>query len=75
MQNSFNYYLICYFKGKLYFGELADMGGDCKSGFGFYYTSKYIYEGEFLNDKKHGRGTINYANGDVYQGEWKNGKR
>ncbi len=51
------------------------MGGDCKSGFGFYYTSKYIYEGEFLNDKKHGRGTINYANGDVYQGEWKNGKR
>jgi len=60
--------LICYFKGKLYFGELADKSGDCKNGFGYYSTPKYIYEGEFSNDKKHGKGTINYANGDMYQG-------
>ena len=32
-----------------------------------------VYEGEFVNDKRHGTGTYRYANGDVYKGEWKDG--
>lgn len=30
----------------------------------------YRYEGEWKNDKRHGRGTYRYTNGDVYIGEW-----
>ena len=33
-----------------------------------------MYEGEFREDKKHGRGTYRYATGQVYDGEWKAGK-
>lgn len=29
------------------------------------------YSGEFLNQKKHGRGLYKFANGDVYEGGWK----
>jgi hypothetical protein len=32
-----------------------------------------IYEGEFLNNKKHGLGKQIFANGDVYEGHWENG--
>jgi hypothetical protein len=28
-----------------------------------------------MNDKKHGYGVIEYANGDRYEGNWKNGER
>ncbi len=33
------------------------------------------YEGEYVNDLKHGNGKYTYANGDVYDGEWQNGLR
>ena len=32
------------------------------------------FEGEFKDDKKHGHGVYTYANGDVYDGEWKDSK-
>ena len=37
----------------------------------------HLYKGEFSNDKMHGQGTFEYANGDVWKsmGEWKEGKR
>lgn len=28
-----------------------------------------------MNGERHGFGTMDYANGDVYEGEWVNGKR
>ena len=34
-----------------------------------------MYEGSFVNDKKHGRGVIRYSNGDVYEGGWVANKR
>lgn len=32
-----------------------------------------VYEGEFLEDKLHGKGTYYWIRGDKYIGEWKNG--
>jgi len=33
---------------------------------------KSYYEGEFLNNNKHGKGKMVYASGNVYTGDWKN---
>lgn len=35
-----------------------------------HYVNGDVYEGEWLNDFKHGQGKMKYANGDVYQGGW-----
>ena len=32
-----------------------------------------IYEGELKDDEMHGQGTAYYADGSMYDGEWKNG--
>ena len=32
------------------------------------------YEGEKLDGKYHGQGTMTWSNGDKYEGEWKDGK-
>ena len=32
------------------------------------------YEGEFVNDKREGRGSFTWADGRQYIGEWKAGK-
>jgi hypothetical protein len=32
------------------------------------------YEGEYLNDKKHGFGEYFWTTGKIYQGEWSEGK-
>lgn len=39
------------------------------------YKSGDIYEGEFLDGKRHGTGKIVYASGDVYEGEFAQNKR
>lgn len=33
-----------------------------------------FYEGEFLNDMKHGLGTFLWPDGHKYTGQWSNGK-
>ena len=33
------------------------------------------YDGEYLNDKKHGFGIFTFKDGRVYEGEWENGKQ
>ena len=33
------------------------------------------YEGEFVDDQFHGKGTFYFANGSVYVGDWVNNKR
>ncbi|MBT5485095.1 MAG: hypothetical protein HOH14_00635 [Gammaproteobacteria bacterium] len=34
-----------------------------------------VYEGRFMNGKKHGRGTLWTKKGDVYMGNWRNDRR
>ncbi|CAE7211473.1 Morn1 [Symbiodinium natans] len=34
-----------------------------------------IYEGDYLDDAKHGFGKFTWPNGNVYEGGWQNGKR
>ncbi|MDA9648853.1 hypothetical protein N9T54_00390 [Alphaproteobacteria bacterium] len=33
------------------------------------------YDGDFLNDKKHGKGRYTWKSGSKYEGDWVNGKR
>ena len=37
-------------------------------------VAEKVYEGEFLNDKRHGRGKVTYHDGDTYEGEFKDDK-
>ena len=39
------------------------------------YTSSIVYQGEWFNDLKHGKGKEeNLKNGETFEGEWKYGK-
>jgi len=33
-------------------------------------TNGDVYEGDFFNDMKHGKGKMTYANGKVKNGDW-----
>ena len=39
------------------------------------YANGDKYEGDFVDDKKHGKGVYVYANGDKYEGDWLDGKK
>jgi len=41
-----------------------------KSGKGVMYNSKGVYEGNFVENEKHGYGIINYPDGRKYEGNW-----
>ena len=66
------------YKGKIISGTKASGSGvftvkthkspDGKDRYG------YKYEGEFVDKKFHGSGTLNYPNGERYVGEFKNGR-
>jgi hypothetical protein len=46
-----------------------------KIGRGTYsFTNGDVYEGNFVNGKRHGIGAYNYANGNRFEGEFKNDK-
>lgn len=51
---------------------LADcVKGDCVNGYGvFIYADGARYEGDFLAGKPHGRGILQFANGNKYLGHW-----
>ncbi len=34
-----------------------------------------IYEGDWKNHKRHGKGIYLFANGDMYPGDWRNDER
>ena len=38
------------------------------------YKSGRLYEGEWLNDVRSGKGYERYSNGNIYQGYFENGK-
>ena len=45
--------------------------GDCSSGFGrTEHTNGDVYEGNWMEDKKHGQGKTIFSDGAVYDGEW-----
>ena len=53
-----------------YYGDIKDFK---KEGFGEEECDQYIYEGDFHNDLKDGKGKIEYKKfGDVYEGEFQN---
>ena len=39
------------------------------------YEGGHVYYGQMEGGKRHGYGTITWADGEKYVGEWKNGKR
>lgn len=42
-----------------------------RHGYGVYkFASSSRYEGNWVNDKKEGKGTMYYTNGEMYYGEW-----
>lgn len=41
----------------------------------FYYKNGDKYEGQWDEDKRHGRGRMVYASGDMYDGMWSAGLR
>lgn len=49
------------------------LSGDCKNGWGKMDMGYAVYEGSFKNGKPEGNGTMDYGEGNKYQGEWKNG--
>ena len=40
-----------------------------------YYPDGSKYEGQWVDDMRHGNGTYTYVNGDVYSGEWTGNNR
>lgn len=50
------------------------LSGDCKDGFGKYDYGFAIYEGNFINEKPNGKGTMDYGNGEKFVGNFKNGQ-
>ena len=52
----------------------GDFLNGLRHGFGKDYRNNMRYEGEFLNDKKCGKGQIMFSSGDEYKGEFKDNK-
>ena len=68
---------IVYFNGDSYVGEVD--GNGLKSGHGILKrTNGNVYDGEFKDDRRHGKGKLTWAagtmhGGDIYEGEYKEG--
>lgn len=50
------------------------ISGDCKNGFGKYDYGFAIYEGNFVNEKPNGKGTMDYGGGEKFVGNFKHGQ-
>tara|TARA_B110000438_G_C15738202_1_gene617232 strand:+ start:194 stop:520 length:327 start_codon:yes stop_codon:yes gene_type:complete len=63
---------VFFFSYSLFAGCISS---DCTNGFGTYISAngnKYV--GEWKDDKKHGKETFTFTNGDVERGIWENGE-
>lgn len=60
-------FVIKKYRNGVYFGEVDD--SERKNGYGviFYYNGR-MYEGQFKNDMKSGRGLENLPDGSLYSG-------
>jgi len=41
----------------------------------YYYRNGNIYDGQIINGMRHGRGVCFYANGEKYDGYWKENEK
>lgn len=39
------------------------------------YANGDVYEGDWVNNFKNGKGKMTYVNGDVYEGDWMHGQK
>jgi hypothetical protein len=60
--------------GNVYFGDWKDSSMSGKGTF-FYAVENDVYRGEFRDDKKHGTGRYEFANGNFYEGQFAIDKR
>jgi|LakMenE18May11ns_1017448.scaffolds.fasta_scaffold9792981_1 hypothetical protein len=58
----------------VYVGQFDENGLPCVHGT-LTYEDGDVYEGEWLNNRAHGRGIMTYKDIGVYEGEWQNGQR
>ena len=67
--------IINYNSGDKYEGELKQFKSFRKHGHGKYiYKAGHIYEGDWKNGIREGKGILYHSNGDKYEGEFKNDK-
>jgi hypothetical protein len=68
-------YLACFATFFLWANAYSQcISGNCDNGWGKMKDEKgRVYQGHFLNNQKHGKGTFTYSNGDKYEGNWANG--
>ena len=68
-------YAVIIWPGKAFYIGALDKSGNFSEGT-YYYFSNYFgggyYAGEYKNNKRSGKGTAKFANGDVYKGQWNN---
>jgi len=68
-------------KGTIWFNGMKYVGqykiGGIKHGYGVLYKNgKIVYEGEWKNNQRNGKGIEYHQNGEkVYEGEWINGEK
>lgn len=63
--------------GSTYTGNFVNGWAHCKNGKYIKRNNnvvEYTYIGNWVNDKRNGKGIITYSNGDVFDGCWKNDK-
>ena len=51
------------------------ISGDCNNGFGILQDPYSVYEGNFVNGKRNGKGTRTWTDGRKYTGDWLNDSR
>ena len=51
------------------------IAGNCENGFGVFESPNYRYEGNFINAKANGKGTLIYKDGKRYVGEFLNSEK
>lgn len=65
---------IAYANGDTYEGETSGGAMPARHGAGTYHFDPSgghgRYEGEYLDDERHGHGTLFFESGDVYDGQW-----
>ncbi|CAD8066258.1 unnamed protein product [Paramecium sonneborni] len=57
---------------KFLYGESSKQEVNQKLQKHIIYSNDDEYQGEVLNDKRHGKGTYKFASGNRYEGQWKN---
>ncbi|NQY73402.1 MAG: hypothetical protein HRT90_01420 [Candidatus Margulisbacteria bacterium] len=59
--------------GEIVFEGKCDENGEIVNG-AMIFPNGNVYQGDFKQGKRHGRGKFSFNNGDVYDGKWRDGK-